>query len=196
MNKKLNIAIATLFLATASIAATEEDSKYYVGIGGTTDSGGKFSGEVSGVDSGTISYDSKTKSKIAKLGMFLENGDRVELSYQSGEFTLDQVPPTKDSKTIKINYKMFFEEPKVGSFTPYGVVGIGKHELNTSTSTTLKGKQWGAGVGGVYGIDNDLELEISAQRIEINYDAIYGDGITVDYSNTSNELYLGVNYKL
>jgi hypothetical protein len=57
----------------------------------------------------------------------------------------------------------------------------------------MKGNQWGAGVGGVYGIDNDLELEISAQRIEIDYD-LHTDG--GNYSNTSNELYLGVNYKL
>ena len=189
MNKKLNVAIATLFLATASIAATEEDSKYYVGIGGTTDSGGKFGYESPG-DSYTV--DSKTKSKIAKLGMLLDNGDRVELSYKSGDNTFTRIK--YDTKNIGLNYKMFFEKPKVGSFTPYGVVGIGKHEfLIQPDSKTLKGKQWGAGVGGVYGIDNDLELEISAQRIEINYD-IWIEGR--DYSSTSNELYLGVNYKL
>jgi len=188
MNKKLNIAIATLFLATASIAATEEDSKYYVGIGGTTDSGGKFGYESSG---GSVTVDSKTKSKIAKLGMLLDNGDRVELSYKSGDNTFTG---TKyDTKNIGLNYKMFFEKPKVGSFTLYGVIGIGRNEFTTGDSGDMKGNQWGAGVGGVYGIDNDLELEISAQRIEIDYD-LHTDG--GNYSNTSNELYLGVNYKL
>ena len=185
MNKKLNIAIAALFLATASIAATEDDSKYYVGIGGTTDSGGKMNQE------GSPSEDSKTKSKIAKLGMFLDNGDRVELSYKSGDNTFDG---TKyDTKNIGLNYKMFFEKPKVESFTLYGVIGIGRNEFTTGEPTDLKGNQWGAGVGGVYGIDNDLELEISAQRIEIDYDLHTGGE---NYSNTSNELYLGVNYKL
>ena len=185
MNKKLNIAIAAFFLATASIAATEDDSKYYVGIGGTTDSGGKYTRE------GSPSADSKTKSKIAKLGMFLDNGDRVELSYKSGDNTFTG---TKyDTKNIGLNYKMFFEKPKVGSFTLYGVIGIGRNEFTTGDSGDLKGNQWGAGVGGVYGIDNDLELEISAQRIEIDYDLHIDGG---NYSNTSNELYLGVNYKL
>lgn len=193
MNNKLNIVIAGLFLTTASMAVTEQDSKYYIGVGMTTDSGGSLVVTEPGA---SASYDSKTKSKKAKLGMFLENGDRLELSYQSGNNTLTQTADDKyDIKGIDISYKLFFEETKVGSFTPYGVVGIGKHELNTVTDGLLKGNQWAAGAGGVYGIDKDLEVEISAKYTKVDYGKD-SSSATKEYENSGKELYLGVNYKL
>jgi hypothetical protein len=188
MNNKLNIAIAGLFLTTASMAVTEQDSKYYIGAGITTDSGGSL---VVTMPNASVSSDTKTKSIKAKLGMFLESGDRLELSYQSGNNTIGNIE--YDLKGIDISYKLFFEETKVGSFTPYGVVGIGKHEFDTKKVTLkLKGNQWAAGVGGVYGVDKDLEVEISAKYTKVVYDK----GLPRDYENSGKELYLGVNYKL
>ncbi|MDC0904813.1 hypothetical protein OAS51_05155 [Candidatus Thioglobus sp.] len=170
------------------MAVTEQDSKYYIGVGMTTDSGGSFVATWPGA---SASIDSKTKSKKAKLGMFLESGDRLELSYQSGNNTFAD-DNEYDIKGIDISYKLFFEETKVGSFTPYGVVGIGKHESDTDTVSKIKGNQWAAGVGGVYGVDKDLEVEISAKYTKVDYGKYGG----IEYENSGKELYLGVNYKL
>ena len=191
MNNKLNIAIAGLFLTTASMAVTEQDSKYYIGAGITTDSGGSL---VVTMPNASVSSDTKTKSIKAKLGMFLESGDRLELSYQSGNNTIGNIE--YDLKGIDISYKLFFEETKVGSFTPYGVVGIGNHELETATDLILKGNQWAAGVGGVYGVDKDLEVEILAKYTKVDYGKYYVGRFGFEYENSGKELYLGVNYKL
>jgi len=202
MKKQVNTAIAALFLATASMTATatEKESDYYIGVGGTTGSGTYSAGAVVGSFALNASVDYDTDSVPVKLGFYLDSGDRVEVQYQS----MDASSPNLGQATISgfnVDYKLFFEEPKVGEFVPYGVAGIGLYEWeNTAQYFTggdnLEGVQWGVGAGGVYGIDETLELEVSAQYKKITWQDIMVGSTTISSDNSGSELYLGLNYKL
>jgi len=200
MNKQLNTALAALFLATASIAGDEKDSKYYVGVGGTTGTGtAEAALAVSGF-SLTASQDYDSSSVPVKLGMYLENGNRLELSYQSNDYSASGLT-TETVTGINIDYKLFLEEPKIGKFVPYGVAGIGMNEWEDTAqyfvgNDNLEGFQWGFGAGGVYGIDDSLELEATAQYKKTTWQDILVGSTTISYETSGTELYLGLNYKL
>ena len=200
MNKQLNTALAVLFLATASIAADEKDSKYYVGIGGTTGTGTFAATAAVSNFTATAHVDYDSSSVPVKLGMYLENGNRLELSYQSSDLS-DADLQTETVSGINIDYKMFLEEPKIGSFVPYGVAGIGMYEWENTAqffadNENLKGIQWGVGAGGVYKIDNSLELEATAQYKELTWQDVRVGSVNITSDNSGTELYLGLNYKL
>ena len=200
MNKQLSTALAALFLATASIAADEKDSKYYVGVGGTTGTGtAEASAAVSGFTA-TASIDYDTSSVPVKLGMYLENGNRVELSYQSSDYSASGLT-SQTVSGINVDYKLFLEEPRIGKFAPYGVAGIGMYEWEDTakhftSNENLKGIQWGFGAGGVYGIDKNVELEATAQYKQTTWQDILVSSTTISYETSGTELYLGINYKL
>ena len=203
MKKKLNTGIAALFLATASMAATavENNSDYYVGIGGTTGTGTYTATAAISSFSAKAAVNYDTDSMPVKLGMFLDSGDRVELSYQSMDATATGLLGVATISGVNLDYKLFLEDPKVGSFSPYGVAGIGLYEWeNTAQYFTsgdnLKGVQWGVGAGGVYGIDDSLELEVTAQYKKITWQDIKVGSATISSDNSGTELYLGLNYKL
>jgi len=199
---KLNTAIAALSLAVFSmtVSATEGDSKWYVGIGGTTGSGTLTATAAVANFTASASADYDTSSIPVKLGIVLENDNRFELSYQSIKAT-DSSLGTETISGVNVDYKLFIEEPKIKSFAPYVVGGLGLYEWENTAQyfvgdDNLHGLSWNIGAGGVYGIDNNIELEATAQYKKINWQDIRVGAINIVSDNSGTELYLGINYKL
>mgnify|MGYP000249861646 FL=1 len=202
MKNKLNTAIAALFVATTSmtVSATEGDSKWYVGVGGTTGAGTYSATAAIANFSASASVDYDSSSVPIKIGLIMDNSNRLELSYQSIKES-DSSLEAETVSGVNLDYKLLIEEPKVGSFTPYGVVGLGLYEWENTAQyfvgdENLEGIQWGAGVGGVYGVDNSLELETSLQYKKINWQDVKVGAVTITSDNSGYEFYLGLNYKL
>ena len=187
------------FFSISSIVHSEEND-YYFGLGATTGSSSLEASASAGgfTVSGSVDYD--TSSTPIKIGRIMKNNNRLELSYQSVKGSSGTIAQEKFSD-INIDYKMFSKKPIVGSFGPYAVAGVGFYEWkNTAQYFTgnddLNGIGWNFGVGGVYGLSKNLEIETTVQYKGIEWEDIVASGVTVDLDSSGTELYFGLNYKL
>jgi len=198
MKIKLKIVFTTLFMLTASMAVNAIET--YVGIGGTTGSGtyGATAAISNFTVSASTSYDSS--SVPVKIGRILANNNRLEVSYQSISASSGGLS-TETISGGNIDYKLFTKDTSLGKFTPYGLIGMGLYEWENTAqyfvgNDNLFGVSWNVGVGGVYGMNENIEIEVTAQYKQIFWQDIKVGSVTITSDNSGTELYLGLNYKL
>jgi hypothetical protein len=168
-------------------------SKYYFGVGMASGSG-KYK-----INSEKKSYDST--SIPVKFGMMLKNDNRFELSYETQKYKFDK----QDDKLSGLNLDWSFLAPNdkiADKITPYWTVGLGYYTYedsakNNKNKKDLIGAAFNFGIGGLYDIDRNIELEASYKFKGIvwnNYTNKDTD-ISTKSNSTGSLLYLGLNYK-
>lgn len=200
MNRYIVGSALSMLMITSSALAEGDDSRVYLGVGGTTGSGEySATASISGF-SATASVDYDSSSIPIKIGFIMEDNDRLELSYESIKAKASDLT-TETVSGGNLDWKfMGGQKTSVGELTPYGVVGIGLYEWeNTAQYFTdnenLKGVSWNVGAGGLYGLADDLELEALLQYKQINWQDVKVSGVTVESDSSHVELYAGLNYK-
>ncbi|MDB4257389.1 porin family protein [Arcobacteraceae bacterium] len=200
MVKKSLFVAAVLFATTSAVA---DDSKYYVGFGLNNGSGTQTR-TYSSVGEYETNYD--TSSKNIKFGFLLQSKDRMEISidtiaadYTDGNsFNLSNTLFDKSSEFTGFNLDyllMFNGDEKLKPYIDLGfgiynnkeITGINSSTGNTDTATGLA---LNFGVGLVYGITDNFELETSYKMKGISWNLE-----NPDVSEKISMSYIGANFK-
>lgn len=185
---KRKIILTSIFLIGTQLLAI--DSKYFVGMGlnkTTIDS------SVSAFGS-SVSNEVKDTSLELKLGVILENTNKIYLSYS--KIHKENI----DIKNFLLNYNYLFENKT--SFTPYLGIYSGLADSELKGTFTSEGSSIVAGLkaGVLYMLTENIDLETS-----FSYSKYYKDekvkmlGTEIANSSAridnSNNFYFGINYK-
>jgi hypothetical protein len=169
-------------------------SKSYVGIGMASGSGKYTLGE------SKTSYNSSSIS--VKFGMILQNDNRFELSYETEKHKFEN----QDDKVSGFNFDWNFAYPKdkiADVITPYWTLGLGYYTYEDTANKfegnkDLTGAAFNYGIGGLYDINKNIELEASYKFKGIVWQdyTTKGTDITTKSNSAGSLFYLGLNYKL
>jgi len=196
MNKQLNTALASLFLATASMTATatEENKSGYVGI-----SYGSISSEtgITGL-TGTATLDEDNKGAKLFAGFNVDENFSIEGFYSnSGEATLsgnngdrfvdDGVTyELTTTATVKVEVKSYglagvYKLNKINEITPFVKLGFYKWDADAtvnagtvSGSASTDGTDTFYGVGLSYPLSDTVNVRTEFERYDLDgYDSDY-----------------------
>jgi opacity protein-like surface antigen len=175
--------------------ANDNSSEYYLGMGMASGSGTLEIGRAKGQ-----SYDSS--SMPIKFGMMLDNDNRFEFSYEKEKHKLADV----DNKVSGLNFDWNYTYPKykiADAVTPYWTLGFGLYTYEDSANIgdnedDLKGVAFNYGIGGLYDINKNIELETSYKFKGISWEDYNekGSDIRMTAASVGSLFYLGLNYKL
>ena len=193
--KNKSLAIASLLLTTTSLFAFDAN-KLYVGIGATSGSG-TLTATANNGGLATSDYDSS--SVPLKIGYRLENDNRFEFSLESTEHKF-----TNSTDTVSgwnMDWDFTYPKYKLGDIiTPYWTIGFGSYTYEDTakyftSNEDLKGFAFNYGLGGLYDINNNIEVEASFKGKVINWQDVEYGSTTISSDSTGTAFYLGINYK-
>jgi hypothetical protein len=196
---KKSLILVGLLIGSISAIANDNSSKYYLGMGMVSGSGTLEMGRAEGQ-----SYDSS--SMPIKFGMMLDNDNRFEFSYEKEKHKFTGT----DNKVSGLNFDWNYTYPKykiADAVTPYWTLGLGVYTYEDTAkfiakNEDLTGAALNIGIGGLYDINKNIELEASYKFKVIvweKYTSKYenSDDIEIISSDSTGSLfYLGLNYKL
>jgi hypothetical protein len=190
---KKSLLLVSLLICSINAMSNDNSSKYYSGMGITLGSGI--------LEVNINKNESYNSSSIPiKFGMMLRNNNRFELSYESKEYKFTEV----DDKVSGWNLDWNFVYPRykiADAVTPYWTLGFGLYTYEDNEDD-LKGVAFNYGMGGLYNINKNIELEASYKFKVIvwekyTYKYENSDDIEIISSDSTGSLfYLGLNYKL
>jgi hypothetical protein len=191
---KKSLILVGLLISSISTMANDNSGKYYYGIGMASGSG-TFTESMS-----EYSYDSS--SMPIKFGMMLRNNNRFELSYEKEKYKLADV----DHKVSGWNLDWNFVYPRykiADAVTPYWTLGLGVYTYEDTAkfiakNEDLTGAALNIGIGGLYDINKNIELETSYKFKGISWEDYNekGSDIRMTAASVGSLFYLGLNYKL
>jgi opacity protein-like surface antigen len=198
---KKSLMLVGLLIGSTSAIANDNSSKYYLGMGMVSGSGTYTSQREE-----DQSYDSS--SMPIKFGMMLDNDNRFEFSYEKEKHKFTKIGV--DKKISGFNFDWNFAYPKykiADAVTPYWTLGLGVYTYEDSANIgdnedDLAGTAYNYGIGGLYEINKNIELEASYKFKVIvwekyTYKYENSDDIEIISSDSTGSLfYLGLNYKL
>jgi hypothetical protein len=212
---KKALMLVGLLVGSISAMANDNSSEYYLGMGMASGSG-TYTESVSKNIDGTYtesvsknSYDSL--SMPIKFGMMLDNDNRFEFSYETEKYKFTGA----DNKASGLNFDWNFAYPKykiADAVTPYWTLGLGLYTYENianqgvvGSKDDLSGTAFNYGIGGLYDINKNIELEASYKFKAITWRerkiTFYTNGIETSSTTTTSDstgslFYLGLNYKL
>jgi len=191
---KKALMLVGLLVGSISAMANDNSSEYYLGMGMVSGSGTKTVGV------SEESYDSS--SMPIKFGMMLDNDNRFELSYETEKHKFNN----RDDKVSGINFDWNFAYPKnkiADAVTPYWTLGFGSYTYEDTAkyftdNKDLEGFAFNYGIGGLYDINKNIELEASYKFKGIGWQSYttLGSNVTTTSDSAGSLFYLGLNYKL
>jgi opacity protein-like surface antigen len=139
-----------------------------------------------------------------KFGMMLDNDNRFEFSYEKEKHKFTKIGV--DKKISGFNFDWNFAYPKykiADAVTPYWTLGLGVYTYEDSANIgdnedDLKGVAFNYGIGGLYDINKNIELETSYKFKGISWEDYNekGSDIRMTAASVGSLFYLGLNYKL
>jgi len=192
---KKSLIVAGLLLAGTNAVAKDTD-KFYIGIG-VSNGSGTFTATDDYGNSITNDYDSS--SIPIKIGYMLENNNRFELSIESMDHKFDNGTDTVFGWNMDWNFT--YPNNKIGDIiTPYWTIGFGSYTYEDTAqyfddNEDLKGFAFNYGIGGLYDINTNLEIEASFKGKAIEWQDVDIGGTVVSSDSTGIAFYLGLNYK-
>jgi len=171
---KKSLIVASLLFATTNVLAVDAKN-FYVGMGMVSGSG-EFS-----ADFGSADYDSS--SLPLKIGYMTKSDNRVEFSLDSSEHEFRGY--TGDVSGWNLDWNFTYPEHKLGDVvTPYWTIGFGSYDFEDE----VKGNSINYGIGALYDINKNIEVEASYKFKTISWDEDNAD-------SKETAMYLGLNYK-
>jgi opacity protein-like surface antigen len=222
---KKSLILVGLLVGSISAIANDNSSKYYLGMGmvsgsGTyTESMSEYSFDSSSFEESINEYSYDSSSMPIKFGMMLDNDNRFEFSYEKEKHKFTKIGV--DKKISGFNFDWNFAYPKykiADAVTPYWTLGLGYYTYEDSANfgdneDDLKGTAFNYGIGGLYEINKNIELEASYKFKAISWDSYTKSKTDITYRSANNYtitettstilsdlvgslFYLGLNYKL
>ena len=194
MIKKSLIVASFLFATTSALAF--DANKLYIGIGASSGSG-TFTATANGGGSSTGDYDSS--STPFKIGYMLKNDNRFEFSLESMDHKFSGGTDTVSGWNM--DWDFTYPNHKLGDIiTPYWTIGFGSYTYEDTakyftSNEDLKGFSFNYGIGGLYDINKNLELEASFKGKAISWQDVQYGSTTISSDSTGTAFYLGLNYK-
>jgi opacity protein-like surface antigen len=179
------ILLAGMLLAGSNVFAFDTN-KLYVGVGTVSIS------ETTDISTAgaSASFSEDVKSTPIKIGYIYGSDNRFE-------FTLDN----RDNETSGWNMDWQFVYPSTTSkLAPYWTIGFGSYTADNTAqflvgNDDLKAFSINLGVGGLYEINNNLELEAALKYKSMKWQDIIVGANTIETTSSGAGLYLGLNYK-
>jgi opacity protein-like surface antigen len=191
---KKTLLLVSLLIGSISAISNDHSSKYYSGVGIALGSG-----IVEVNVNKNQSYNSS--SMPIKFGMMLQNDNRFEFSYETEKYKFDN----RDDKVSGWNLDWNFVYPRykiADTIIPYWRLGIGSYIYEDTANLgdnkdDLKGVAFNYGMGGLYNINKNIELEASYKFKGISWENFIEKDSDISIKLASTELlfYLGLNYK-
>jgi hypothetical protein len=194
MIKKSLIVASLLFITTSALAL--DTNKLYIGIGTTTGSGTLTRTSTNG---GYASADYDSSSTPFKIGYIFKNNNRFEFSVESMDHKFSGGTDTVSGWNM--DWDFAYPNHKLADIiTPYWTIGFGSYTYEDtakyfSDNEDLKGLALNYGIGGLYSINNNFEIEASFKGKVIKWQDVTDGTTTVSYDSTGTAMYLGINYK-
>jgi opacity protein-like surface antigen len=194
---KKSLILVGLLISSISTMANDNSGKYYYGIGMASGSG-TFTESMS-----EYSYDSS--SMPIKFGMMLRNNNRFELSYEKEKYKFTKIGLDHKVSGWNLDWNFVYPRYKIAdAVTPYWTLGLGVYTYEDTAkfivkNEDLKGVAFNYGMGGLYNINKNIELEASYKFKGISWENYTmqgsGSGISIKLASTELLFYLGLNYK-
>jgi len=192
---KKSLIVASLLLVTTNIFAVDAN-KLYIGIGVSSGSG-TFTATAN--DGGSLTGDYDSSSTPFKIGYMLKNDNRFEFSLESMDHKFSD-----DTDTVSgwnMDWDFTYPNNKLGDIiTPYWTIGFGSYTYEDTAqyfddNEDLRGFAFNYGIGGLYDINKNIEIEVLFKGKVINWQDVQYRNVTVSSDSTGTALYLGLNYK-
>jgi opacity protein-like surface antigen len=164
-----------------------------------------------GMASGSGKYtlgESKTSynslSMSVKFGMIVQNDYRFELSYETEQHKFKNQEDKDKVSGFNFDFNFAYPKDKIADVvTPYWTLGLGyytyedtAHKYKFEDNKDLTGAAFNFGIGGLYEINKNIELEASYKFKKIYWQDIIRDRTTISSDSAGSLFYLGLNYKL
>ncbi len=191
---KKSILLAGLLFATTNIYA-QGAGKVIIGASFGTGSGKT---EVTGHENANINFDSTTT--IFTLGYTLSDTQRIILSHETIKQELEGYTlfNMKEPDNTGINLDFQYLLP-AGQVKPYALIGLGSYKFDGSGSgssdgSELSGLSFNYGIGLLFELSKNVELETSYRGKIINWQDIeYSGGQKSEMSTNVSHVTLGLN---
>ena len=202
---KKSLMLVGLLVGSISAMANDNSSKYYLGMGMVSGSGTYTESISTSTDGASVSKNSYDSSSMPiKFGMMLDNDNRFEFSYEKEKYKFTGT----DNKASGLNFDWNFAYPKykiADAVTPYWTLGFGLYTYEDTANEDvigskddLSGTAFNYGIGGLYDINKNIELETSYKFKGISWEDYNekGSDIRMTAASVGSLFYLGLNYKL
>ena len=182
-------------------STSQSASKYYVGAGIAKGSGTLTQTLGTGyvwTATGTKIYeqDFDTLSVPVKVGYFMKNNNRFELSYQSMD--LEYTGETETISGFDFDWLFVYNDFKDGSI--YWTIGFGSYDYEGTGEYFTSGEDLGGasinfGAGFLRNIDKNIEIEVAYRGKSIVFGDILYSTTTIETDLFMTYFYVGANYK-
>lgn len=176
---------------------SSSSKSFYIGLGAASGSGTNTYSD--GLDE--YEEDIDNSSNMVKVGWLLRRDNRFEISSET--ITTKYTNNSEDTLT-GLNFDWQFTYPN-NNFAPYWTVGLGAFTWEDTaqyfvSNEDLSGLSFNYGFGGLYSINETLELDIGFkgkvinwQDVEVSNSYYYTD--TIETSTNMSMIYFGLNVK-